>query len=338
MPSSTKPYAMVYYSAGEFSANVWNALRADPLASNVILPIALKQLTRQTDASKRDQCWIVVHSFGQVDFVLSVTNGDNGTYPVFIYTPHPTHQRTLDFIQPRLLCLAQTLRASVSIKRVYSVFAPDAIAREFVDIWTALTGVQQEPDPYYHAMFSYCTRRSLVPPRQATMIPGLVLELRPAVEKDANAVASLCYQFAADSAPFVLTEEKALLEARKLIQQQQVWVHTIRHVQDPVCNEEVASIAAYTRTSETVATITKVFTNPNWRRKGCAERLVRRVTKHLLATKQHVALYVGHDNSARFVYHKVGFRGLANDSASFEGVESWIELGLDQSKVEIGHW
>jgi predicted GNAT family acetyltransferase len=42
---------------------------------------------------------------------------------------------------------------------------------------------------------------------------------------------------------------------------------------------EIASIVAVTRTSETVAAITKVYTNRQWRQRGCAERLTRRVCK-----------------------------------------------------------
>ncbi|KAF7289276.1 N-acetyltransferase domain-containing protein [Mycena indigotica] len=327
----------VYYSAEDLPQAVLDTLRANELSSNVTLPIIEKQLTRRPDASKRDQCWIVVETSKQVDLILAVTNGDNGAYPVFI-CPSSSCQCITEFLQPRLHLLAHALRAAMPVRRVYSVFAPDVIAHGFISCWTMLTGVRAEPAPYYHAMFSYCTRKSIASQRQLTMFPGLVIELRPAVDRDVNAVASLCFQFAADSAPFFLTEAKALVEAQKLISQQQVWVHTIRRTEDPICNEEVASIAAFTRNSDHVATITKVFTNPHWRRRGCAERLVRRVTRHLLSTKTAVALYVGHDNPARFVYHRCGFLGLANDASLHAGVESWIEIGLDQSKVQLGHW
>nr|GAT51533.1 predicted protein [Mycena chlorophos] len=339
MPSSTEPYAAVYFSATAIPGDVWDALHADPRAANVILPIAQKQLTRQTDPSKRGQCWIAVFSFGKVDFVLSVTNGDNGQYPVFIFTPHRPHLRTREFLHPRLLRLAEALHASMPVKRIYSVFAPDEIAYPFVACWTHLTGVQALRDPYYHAWSSYCSRQTFVSPkRQDTVVPGVIFQLRPAVESDLSGVAELCYLFAKESEPFVLTRSAAVSEARKLIQQQQVWVHTIRHENDPACTEHVACIAAFTRNSESVATITKVYTPPDWRRQGCALRLVRRVTKHLLATKQYVALFVGRENDAAHVYHRVGFVGLANDAEEYPSVESWIELGLDPAKVQLGHW
>ncbi len=43
--------------------------------------------------------------------------------------------------------------------------------------------------------------------------------------------------------------------------------------------QKVVSIVVFTRNSERVATITKVFTDPEVRGKNCAERLVRLVCK-----------------------------------------------------------
>ncbi|KAJ7125302.1 hypothetical protein C8R44DRAFT_782835 [Mycena epipterygia] len=339
MPSNTmEPWTATYRSAGALPADVWDALRSNAQNSNVILPIALKTLAREQnhEAAGRDQCWIVLRSSGAVDFVLSVTNGDIGTYPVFIFTTHPLRHLTSDFLFPRLIRLAEALRAAVPVPRVYSFFAPDVITKQFVEIWCSLTGVQGYHEPYYHAKLTYCTKRSFVN-REMTTFPGLIYELRPAVEHDLQAVASLCFQFAADSDPFVLTREGAIKEAATLIRANQIWVHAIRRADDVV--DDIASIVAFTRNTDTVATISKVFTNPAWRRRGCAERLVRRVCKHLLATKQSVALYVAHNNpAATNVYHRVGFLGLVDGAPPVEGVDSWLEIGLDRSKIELGHW
>ncbi|KAJ6590082.1 hypothetical protein DFH09DRAFT_1140853 [Mycena vulgaris] len=339
MPSTTEPYTTTYRSARSLPTEVWDALEAHPENSNVILPIARKSLAREINhesGAGRDQCWIVVHSFGAIDFVLSVTNGDIGTYPVFVFTTHPIHRLTSEFLLPRLVRLAEALRDAVPVPRVYSFFAPDAVTKMLVEIWFELTGVQGYHGPYYHAKLSYCTRRSFRN-REMTTFPGLVYELRPAVERDLEAVADLCYQFAADSDPFILTHEGAIKEAAILIRNQQIWVHGVRRVGDVA--EDIASIVAFTRNTDTVATISKVFTNPNWRRRGCAERLVRRVCKQLLATKQSVALYVAHNNpAATRVYDHVGFLGLADGASPVEGVDSWLEIGLDRSKIELGHW
>ncbi|KAJ7496685.1 hypothetical protein FB451DRAFT_1208378 [Mycena latifolia] len=339
MPSTTlEPYTTTYGSASSLPTEVWDALESHPQNANCILPIVLKSLARERnhEPTGRDQCWIVVHSLGAIDFILSVTNGDIGTYPVFVFTTHPIHHLTPDFLLPRLIRLAEALRDAVPVKRAYSFFAPDIVTKMLVEIWCSLTGVQGYREPYYHAKLTYCTKRSFIN-RQMTTFPGLMYELRPAVESDLEGVASLCYQFAADSEPFVLTHEGAIKEAATLIRNNQIWVHGIRRVGD--LGDDIASIVAFTRNSDTVATISKVFTNPTWRRRGCAERLVRRVCKHLLATKQSIALYVAHNNpGAIHVYAKVGFLGLVDGAAPVEGVDSWLELGLDRSKIELGHW
>jgi ribosomal protein S18 acetylase RimI-like enzyme len=52
-----------------------------------------------------------------------------------------------------------------------------------------------------------------------------------------------------------------------------------------------------------------------------------------------VALYVAHDNpAAQSVYQKVGFLGLEKGSLPVEGVDPWIEIGFDRSRVTLGHW
>lgn len=71
----------------------------------------------------------------------------------------------------------------------------------------------------------------------------------------------------------MLTEEMALYEAELLIHSNAVWVHTMQGPGQVA--PDVACIVAATRTTETVAAITKVYTSPNYRSRGCAERLVR---------------------------------------------------------------
>ena len=51
--------------------------------------------------------------------------------------------------------------------------------------------------------------------------------------------------------PFTLTEEAAVIEAKKLVSNKQVWAHKF--------NGKVVSIAAFTRNTRQVATITKVI-------------------------------------------------------------------------------
>ena len=70
---------------------------------------------------------------------------------------------------------------------------------------------------------------------------------------------------------------RAAEEAKYLITRGLVWVYMARSPDMDAF--EVASIAACTRNTERVATITKVYTPNEWRGKGCASRLVRHVCK-----------------------------------------------------------
>jgi len=137
-----------------------------------------------------------------------------------------------------------------------------------------------------------------------------------------------------------------------LIDNKQVWVFEIQNSDG---ESDIVSIVAVTRKSKDVAAITKVFTPNAWRGNRYAERLVRRVCREyehdyncrtstnfflrrLLRTYKKVVLYVGVDNRAKSVYARVGFPGLTKESPVMDGVENWLEIGFDQTKVELGHW
>jgi len=58
----------------------------------------------------------------------------------------------------------------------------------------------------------------------------------------------------------------------------------------------------------------------------------------LLTEKMHaeIALYVGVENPARWVYNSVGFQNLGNDEPTPD--MEWLEIGFARDRVEIGHW
>ncbi|KAG6910503.1 hypothetical protein DXG01_009922 [Tephrocybe rancida] len=332
MPALLFPsVATVFDSADSLPQNVWSAFKSDPLHSNIIYSHALKA-THDSDQVTDDQVWIVCTTDDKLDFVLSCTHHAMGTYPVFLYSAHPTRELIPAFVLPRIQLLVDKLRESVDVERVYSVFAVDVVTRAFSEMWSKATQIRCYKEPYYAAKFTFCTRQSFKA-RQYTTFPGISYELRLAVPSDIRAAAKLCYGFAAAAKPFVLTKEEAIEEATLLVSREQLWVHSI---QDGNCTPEIASIVAVTRESASVAAITKVFTNPDWRSRRCAERLVRKVTQ---SRKENVVLYVAHDNpAASKVYNRVGFVGLDESSLSVDGVESWLELGFDRNKVQLGHW
>ena len=68
-----------------------------------------------------------------------------------------------------------------------------------------------------------------------------------------------------------MTLDQGRTEAEELIKNAQIWVYDV--------NGQCATICAVTRTTYNISCITKVYTTPDFRRMGCAEHLVRHVTK-----------------------------------------------------------
>ncbi|TDL28040.1 hypothetical protein BD410DRAFT_781986 [Rickenella mellea] len=340
----------VYRRPSDIPRTVWRQLHSDPLNANILLPCLVKasNYERRGGRMSKDTLWIACFSKtdhsalpdeqGRVlDFFVSCTDGPIDKYPIFIYSSHPREHLHDTFLLPRMARIASELQRNVAPERTFSVFALKPAAEVFSEVWTQQTGIAVEEQPYYAATFSYCTRETFVQ-RKASMFPGEVWDLRMAALSDLDAVASLCHGFAEGSEPFVLTRERAFEEASLLIDQGQVWVHEVKRNGQP---SAIASIVAVTRETASVSAITKVYTNPDFRRRGFAERLVRKVTQELLQSgKEFVVLYVAHDNKAAAkVYHRVGFAGLASDANEVTpGVEPWLELGFDQSVVRLGHW
>ncbi|KAK0194819.1 hypothetical protein F5146DRAFT_1172143 [Armillaria mellea] len=331
----------VYASTVELLRDVSPALESNEVNFNVVYPHALKCRAAEElgQPPKPGQVWIVYFTCDpepRVQFVLSCTTTETGKYPIFIATTLPTKSYSLEFIHRPMFLLAKELYRVVPVPRVYSVFAPDAITQHFATLWTGLTGVGHITQPYYAAKLTFCTKMTFRY-QQAKTVTGVTYELRLAVLNDVEEIAKLCQGFASESEPFVLDDAGALKEATLLVRQNQVWVHRIR--QQGEDRSYIASIVAFTRNSDTLATITKVYTNPDYRRRGYAERLVRRVCKHLFMTKEKVALYVAHNNPAvSKVYHRVGFAGLGDDGVAVEGVDAWTEIGFDRDVIDLGHW
>lgn len=301
MPVTTPKYILQSYSApSALPPFVWSFFAKHQQHTNVMYPVAKKLLERESNGDvPTDSFWLTCSTNHNsavdptLDFVLSVTPGPQGGYPVFICTALPLDQLTPDYVLPRIQQMVQVLCASVPLERVYSVFAPDSITHAFTEAWTRLTGIELDADPeYYSAKLTYCTYKTFRN-RRPTLPVDRSYIMRPAVPADIPAAAALCHGFAAVSVrltfspptrkvfmasilqePFTLSHEGAVQEATDLVRNNMLWVHEIIRPGQP---PEIASIVAITRSSESVAGITKVFTNPDTRNMGCAERLVRAV-------------------------------------------------------------
>jgi len=56
--------------------------------------------------------------------------------------------------------------------------------------------------------------------------------------------------------------------------------------------------------------------------------------------REAVVLFVGCENRAARVYHRVGFHGLDNlvNGPPVDNIDRWLEVGFDRKKVTLGHW
>jgi len=330
----------IYRHAALLPPQVWDAFHRQECASNIMYPHALKAHT--TKGGEGVQLWMTcstphpnTNEDAALDFILSCTEGPLGSYPIFIFATAPPEDLVKDYLHSRLNALVLHLLALVSPSRVFSVFAPEPVTQEFAQIWSQYTGIDSYQEPYYAAKLTYCTPSTLSR-RRMTLFSDLIYTPRRAHEEDIPALAKLCHEFATTSEPFTLSERAAFKEARYLVRHGNAWV---LEVSRPGQANELASMVAVTRSSSNVAGITKVFTNPRWRNRGCAERLVRYVCQLLLASKDNVVLYVAHNNAAAArVYRRVGFQGLSDSKRTMEGVSDWLELGFDRDYIKLGHW
>lgn len=338
MSSIPQSSVSIYTSASSIPSDVTNTLEAYPRTANVVLPMIKSSLRSEMrgEVIETPQYWIVSRSNSRIELILSLSNGALGTYPAFIVATVPSEEISEEFIVSRLRPMVECLLSHVPTSRIYSVFALKPIADAFSRLWTERTGIDILAEPYYDSWMSYCTSETFVQRELALDPTNPTFEIRPANMSDVKQVAELCFGFAAECPPFTLSPERALEEARYLITKNQLWVHRIN--ESGASN--IASLCALTRNTSRVAAITKVYTNPRFRKRGCAERLVARVCKHYFSPgpnkKESIVLYVGVDNPAAKVYSRVGFVGLT--PASRAGAERWTEIGFDQSKVALGHW
>lgn len=357
VPSFTLKPIVEAYDIASLPPSVWTTFREHERAANVMYSHAQTALKYD-----REALWLTCSSYGSgkgsstrsIDLILSCGSGPLGTLPIFILATAAPNALTPHYLTPRLEALVDTLLEHVPVERVFSVFAPEPVTRIFSQLWQRYTRVSFYQEPYYAAKFATLTRETFND-RRMTLFSDVSYHPRLAIESDLEAVADLCKGFASTSVsvfcsntrsdaydahidhqePFVLSEEGARLDAAYMIQRRCIWVLEARVAGK---RPELSSIVASCRQSGDCATITKVYTNPLWRKRGCAERLVRWVCKQLLKSKSSIVLYVAHNNpAAAGVYHRVGFVGTGMGS-EMEPVDPWMEIGFDRSIVELGHW
>ncbi|KAF7782786.1 hypothetical protein Agabi119p4_2162 [Agaricus bisporus var. burnettii] len=208
--SSNHIQVAIFDHANAVPPHVLTALEKNEPNANCILPTLQKsrQLESSGQRPPRRQMWVVCsskNSAGQmmVDFVLSITEGNIDSYPLFFSTSLPVRQLTQDFVVPRMQEIVKALaNTSIPVERVYAVYGPDTLAKVFAKCWTTATGVANLSNaPYYAAKLSFCTRGSFRD-RPVNIRGDFTFEIRPANVNDIPQIAQCNYGFAADGASF----------------------------------------------------------------------------------------------------------------------------------------
>ena len=181
---------------------VWDAFRRKEREANVMYPHALKAASIEGGTDL--QFWITCSTFSNastkpsLDLVLSCTHGPIGSYPLFIFSSSPADMVNDQSLYPRIDVLINTLLQVVPTSRVFSIFAPEPVARVFVELWTRYTGIRSYPDPYYAAKLTFCTSETLMF-RHLSDFRDTIYTPRLAREDDLRIVAELCQGFASTS-------------------------------------------------------------------------------------------------------------------------------------------
>ena len=92
-----------------------------------------------------------------LDLILAAVNWTLGEYPIFLWTPHRASASSPQWLQPRIQTIVDHLNQIVPPERVFSVFGLTPLIKTFSRVWTQMTGFVVEPEPFYAALFSYCT-------------------------------------------------------------------------------------------------------------------------------------------------------------------------------------
>ena len=226
--SSRSSFVLQHRSADDFLSYTYPVLRRHEASSNIILAHALKRVGAEnalsgiefmsdddvnarlscidhesaTPRPTRDAFWLTLWSSSSpsgpatLDLVLSCVNWTLGDYPIFLWTPHRSSAASVAWLAPRIKQVAEFLSCCVPPERVFSVFGMTSLVKTFTRIWTEMTAFVIEPEPFYAALFSYCTAETWRE-GDSTLPDGH--RLRKAAMADLESVAQLCKEFADDS-------------------------------------------------------------------------------------------------------------------------------------------
>lgn len=218
--SSSEIQVLEHYSAQAFLSVSYPTLRKYERSSNIILAHALKKISAEAvltgcqfiaqseiafDAPSSDELgdsvWLTVWSTSpqgivELDLALACHRAGQHELPVFLWATQPKMLSSLQWLAPRVEALADRLASCVPATRVFSVFGMTALVKLFSKCWTNLTGFQVEPEPFYSAYFTYCTKETL---NNSNVSLPFGHRIRRGTISDVDDIARLGKDFADDS-------------------------------------------------------------------------------------------------------------------------------------------
>lgn len=231
-PAETPSYTVRLYStATEFLDVASKSLFREEISSNIILAHAEAKCVEETSAAHppakggshqapltnnraslpaavTPSFWLVVWTETpdpQPLLFLSCTSWKLGPYPIFLWSPKTNIDIAPEERNRQVRALAQYLRNQVEPQRVFSVFGQTTLVTVFVELWKEETGFVTEPEPFYDAFLTFCTRDTFKPFPASVSSPNAASELpsahsmRIATMDDLQSVTERCKEFSDDT-------------------------------------------------------------------------------------------------------------------------------------------
>ena len=164
-----------------------------------------RHVVNKMQSPQNDPFWLTVWSSPSpsiaptLDLVLSCVNWTLGDYPIFLWTPKHPSAISSSWLVPRISLLIEHLLDYASTERIFSVFGMTSLVKTFAKLWTELTSIPVEPEPFYAALYTYCDLSTFQ--ESAAPLPAGD-SIRRARMQDLNEVAQLFKEFADDSVRF----------------------------------------------------------------------------------------------------------------------------------------
>lgn len=267
----------VYTQPSEFMAPVQPALERDEVGNNVTLGVGLRLI--------KD-----VNAYGSAPFLAAAWREDAPVLATVMTPPYPVQLCDLaDGWQDAIPDITRALHERACV--ISGVFAGEAVARMFADIWCALNGCT-------HHVAKRARVHQLTAVTHPAYGPGF---FRAANEHDLPLLTEWFRAFQAEAGPFSPNDEPAVRKrAQEALEENRAYFWE---------DGQPVSMALRLRATRHAECIGSVYTPPGFRKHGYASCCVARLSQHILDSGKRVScLYTGLANpTSNKIYAALGY-------------------------------